>query len=465
MAAQHAADLRTLVTRRVGLKKRVVVLASDLALVRVIEGNGCTVLVDPASLDEIGAFHPDVVVAFDGFALSEGGAAFRALASAAGQADLVFSFANASSASSLLGALTNSTPTPSFAEPDVRRWLASAGYVVSARDVVVTAHRTSGLSADTEAALRQVLEQVNPDAAADRLLLFAKRGTAATAPDRTPGLVSVVVSSAADESQLAGTLSSLVNQQRRPLELIAVATLPADRLDALLEKPRARSGVTVVPISSTSSDASVRTNVGLAAAQGQYLAFTEAGALFAPTHFSTLVKRLEDATTAWALGTSSVAGAKRFDRAGAFSLAGWLTHGWVNRSEWLLDTSRLGPFPITFAEGISAFEAVFFTRLALLFPPSWSPGAPSVECLQAPAVDVAALLEAMKGRPLRALVTLDELLKEPKKPELAALVGERLAEADPRAKEAFDRTKAVVDRVRSAWTEARRAAKRDLEKK
>ncbi len=462
MAAQHAADLRTLVTRRVGLKKRVVVLASDLALVRVIEANGCTVLVDPASLDELGAFHPDVVVAFDGFALADRGAAFRALASAAGQAELVFSFANASSASSLLAALTNSTPTPSLAERDVRRWLASAGYVISARDVVVTAHRTSGLSADTEAALRQVLEQVNPDAAADRLLLCAKRGTAPTTPDRTPGLVSVVVSSSGDESQLVGTLSSLANQQRRPLELIVVANLSADRLEQLLEKPRARAGLTVVAIPSSSTDASARTNAGVAAAQGQYLAFAEAGELLAPTHLSTLVKRLEDGTTAWALGTSSVAGEPAEARSGAFSLAGWLRQGWVSRSEWLLDTARLGPFPVTFAEGVSAFEAVFFARLALLFPPAWSPGAPSVERLSVSTVDVPALLDAMKGRPLRALVTLEELLREPRKSELAELVRERL---DPRAQQAFDRTKAVVDRVRSAWADARQAAKRDLEEK
>jgi len=43
------------------------------------------------------AFHPDVVVAFDGFA-AEGAEGFRKLAQAAPGADLVFSFANASSA-------------------------------------------------------------------------------------------------------------------------------------------------------------------------------------------------------------------------------------------------------------------------------------------------------------------------------------------------------------------------------
>jgi hypothetical protein len=447
MSAQHAADLRILITRRVGLKRRVAVLASDAALVQALEANGCTVLVDPASLDELSAFLPEVVVAFDGFALADGNEAFRTLAAAAGQAELVFSFANTSSASSLLGALTNSTPPPSLAEPDVRRWLSSAGYVIAGREIVVTSHRPSSLSADTEAALRQLLEQVNPDAAAERLVLFAKRGIAASVPERTPSLVSMVVSSSDDESKLAGTLSSLVNQQRRPLELIVVANMPAQRLERLLEKPRARSGVTVVALTSISTEESIRTNAGLVVAQGQYLAFTEAGTLFSPTHLSTLVKQLEDGTTAWALGTSSVGGAKAADRARAFSLAQWLKHGWVSRSEWLLDTSRLGPFPVTFAEGVSSFEALFFVRLSLLFSPSWRPGPSSVECLSGATLELPTLLESMRGRPLRGLVTFEELLRSPKKPTFDEWVG------------------AVADRIRVAWSDARKATKRELEKK
>jgi len=461
MAAPLAADLRTLVARRVGLKKRVAVLGSDPSLARLIEANGCAVLVDPASLDELTSFAPEVVVAFDGFALGDGGAAFRALAAAAGDAALVFSFANASSAASLLGALTGASPTPAFAEREVRRWLASAGYEVSSRDVVVTAHRTSGLSADTEAALRQLLEQVNPDAAADRLLLTAKRGAAATAPDKTEGLVSVVVSSSNAEPLLAGTLSSLVNQHRRPLELLVAATLAPAALDRLLEKPRARSGVTVVALPCTSTDWAARTNLGLAAAQGQYVAFAEAGELFSPTHLSSLVKRLEDATAAWALGASTLAGAPSEPRPPSFSLATWLRHGWVNRAEWLLDTARLGPFPLSFAEGVSAAEAVFFARLALLFAPTLGGGAPGVERLVQATVDVPALLDAMKGRPLRALTTLEALLREPPPPALSAVVRERLADVDPRARQAFDRTWAMVERVKAAWSDARRAAEQD----
>jgi hypothetical protein len=451
MAAQTAADLRTVVTRRVGVDRRVVVLASDLALVRAIEANRCVVLADPPSLEEVATFRPDVVVAFDGFALKDGGAAFRSLAEAAGQAELVFSFANAASASTLLQGLTGNTPPATFAEPEVRRWLASAGYVVP-----------TGLSADTEAALRQVLEQVNPDAAADRLLLSARRGTVASTPDRTEGLVSVIVSSGADEGLLAGTLSSLLNQQRRPLELIVVATLPLERLDRALEKAKARSGVTAVGLSHASSDAAARTNAGLAAAQGQYVAFAEAGALFSPLHLTTLVRRLEEGTQAWALSASSVSGQPALERPPAFSVAAWLEGGWVSRMEWLVDTSRLGPFALTFPEGVEQGEAALFTRLALLFPPAWGAGAPMVERLAATPVNVSALLEATRARPLRGLVTLEAMLAKPPPPDLEALVKERLDGVDPRLGEGFERVSGVVHRVRSAWRDARRDAEREL---
>ncbi|MCU0695006.1 MAG: glycosyltransferase family 2 protein [Myxococcaceae bacterium] len=462
MAAQTAQDLRTIVTRRVGVERRVVVLASDLALVRAIEANRCVVLADPASLDDVATFRPDVVVAFDGFALKDGGAAFRSLAQAAGQAELVFSFANAASASTLLSGLTGSTPPATFAEPEVRRWLSSAGYVVSSRDVVVMPHRATGLSADTEAALRQVLEQVNPDAAADRLLLCAKRGTVASTPDRTEGLVSVVVSSGSDEALLTGTVSSLLNQQHRPLELIVVATLPLDRLDRALEKAKARSGVTAVGLTHTSSDSAARTNAGLAAAQGQYVAFAEAGALFSPMHLSGLVRRLAEGTQAWALASSAVSGQPAAERPVAFSLAAWLEAGWVSRAEWLVDTSRLGPFALTFPEAVEQGEAALFTRLSLLFPPAWANAAPTVEQLSLAPVSVPALLEATRARPLRGLVTLEALLTKPPPPELEALVKARLDAVDPRLGQGVERVAGVLKRVRSAWHDARRDAEREL---
>ena len=48
-----AGDLRTLVARRAGLRRKVALLVADDGLRQALEQNGCTVLVDPPSLDEV----------------------------------------------------------------------------------------------------------------------------------------------------------------------------------------------------------------------------------------------------------------------------------------------------------------------------------------------------------------------------------------------------------------------------
>lgn len=465
MNGQTAQDLRSLVARRVGLKRRVAVLASDVALVRALEANGCVVLGDPDSMEALAAFGPEVIVAFDGLLQEEGAAALKRLAAAGGDAKLVLSFANAASASGLLGALLGGAQAEALPEAEVRRWLAGAGYAVTARDVVVTAHRPTGLSADTEASLRALLEQVNPAAAADRLLLVAGRGGAeATRPDRTPGLVSVVVSAGADSrAALDDTLASLLVQQQRPLEVVVVAALAPDALEAAVARARLKGGVTVVTLANASADPAARTNAGLLHAQGQYLAFVEAGVRFSPTHLGSLVRRLDAGTAAWAIAPSARPGAPEDARPGAFSLAGFVHGGFVHRAEWLLDTARLGPFPITFAEGTDAAELALFVRLALLFPPSWQAGPATVERLEAPGPEVAVLLEQLRGRPLRGLATLESLLELPPPPRLAELVTTRVGEVSPRAEALLREAGSVAKKVRRAWAEARKSAAEELE--
>ena len=51
--SQTVGDLRTLVTRRAGLRKKVALLAGDEALQASLQKNGCTVLVDPESLSQL----------------------------------------------------------------------------------------------------------------------------------------------------------------------------------------------------------------------------------------------------------------------------------------------------------------------------------------------------------------------------------------------------------------------------
>lgn len=182
-------DLRTLVIRRAGKGRRVALLAGDEGLVRGMQENGCKVLVDPPGPDELRAFDPQAVVAFDG--ALEGGALFRLLAEVAPNAELVFSCANAGGASALVRALVGREAPQGQALEPLEKRLDEAGYRIVSRDNVVTAFQPSGLSADAEAALRALFEQVNPYAAADRWLCVAKRdGLRVAAP--VPGKLSII---------------------------------------------------------------------------------------------------------------------------------------------------------------------------------------------------------------------------------------------------------------------------------
>jgi hypothetical protein len=415
------ADVRTLVARRVGINRRVAVLGSDAALISALQNNGCEVLVDPAGLEALSTFSPHVVVAFDGFALDDGRGAFAMLASAVPGAELVFSFAHAGSATAALKALTGATPERACAERDVTAWLRAAGYVVTSRDVVVVPHVSTGVSADTEAALRQLFEQLNPDAAADRLLLVAKRGMAASEPDRTHGLLSVIISAATDGPALEGTVASLLGQQQRPLEIVLSSALSLEKTDAVLAKARARAGVTTLAPHSDSADWAARSNAGLAHATGQYVALLEAGDVVTPFHYSTLVKRLGEGTRAWALATTGA------DQPSAFSFAAWLASGVVARQTCIIDRERTATLPLQFAEGIEGAQSMRFARLAALFEPELTAsGTPSIDVFRPTTESLETLTAAMRTRPLRVLTTLTELLKRPAPPRIRDLLKRRI---------------------------------------
>ena len=450
--SQHAGDLRTLVARRAGLKRRVALLVDDAALKDVLEKNGCTVLVDP-SLEELSAFDPQVIAAFDGFA-REKAESFRQLVRAAPEAELIFSFANAASASLLLGSLLGATPAPSLSEVEVKAWLASAGYVVKSRDVVVMPRVPLKLSADTEAALRQTLEQLNPSAAGDRLLLTAKRGTEASAPDLVKGLTSLVISSGTDVGALEGTVRSAAGQLRRPLELIVVSQTPEAELDRALKAARGRAEVQLVVVPG-GDDALARTNEGVRAARGQYLCLLEAGELLERTHVSSLVKQLEDDTAAWALSPSTARG----------GLRAWLESGSIHRGRFVLDRERLGTFPLSFAEGVPLGEAMFFTRLWALFTPVMATGAPTFDTQRVLESSPAALREVLKARPLRTLSEVD--LREPPAPppvDLPAELEKKLRARSEPAARLFHRARELAARVQDAAEKARAAADEELKK-
>ncbi len=464
MASQTAADLRTLVTRRAGGNRRVALLSADGALAQALQEQGATVLVDPGSLEEVVEFNPQVVVAFDGFAATVGPAALEALVQVAPKAELVFSFAPAASGSALLLALCGATPRPTLAERDVMAWLARAGYRVTSRDLVVTPHQPTGLCADTEAALRQMLEQLNPQAAVDRVLLVAQRGATPAKTERVPGLVSVIVSAGDDRGALEGTLASLLRQFGRPLELVVVSSLAADVLEDTVSRAKTRAEVTVHAEGDLSPDSAARANRGLELAHGQYVTFVEAGDLLDAMHLGSLKDRLEKGTAAWALAPVRAAGQVP-ELPATFDLATWLAAGATARCGWMVDTARIGPFPLSLPEGDVLADAMLFARLAALFPPSWGQGKATVD-RTAPVQpgQGRALVAQLSARPLRVLSTLDEVTRETPPPVLEALLRERVEAASPTAARLFDRVGQLAHKVKDAADKARASAKEELGK-
>jgi len=452
---QTVGDLRTLVTRRVGLGKRVVLLAADPGLVSALEANQCTVLVDPESHDAIASFRPQVVVAFDGL-LREGPVGLESLRPVIGEAEVVLSFANAASASSTVHALTGGPTLPAWSEDSVRGWLRGAGYVIASKDVVVAGRQDTPLSADTEAALRQVLEQLNPDAAVDRYLVVAKRGVEASPPQRVAKLTSVIVAGGTDVAALEGTVRSVAGQLHKPLELVVISPLFETQLEEVTKVAKGRAGLTVVLMPGEEGEPLTLTNRALQRATGQYVCLLEAGELLDRSHVNALVKALEQTTAAWAVARANVYGAR-------FDLKAWLEAGDVQRGRYVVDRERVGRFALQFAEGVANAEAMLFTRLAALFTPALVGTLSTLDTPRVVSASPVALLELMKARPLRALTEVSESLKDLPPVDLVAEVEARVTKRSALGGELFSRARALSERVLDAAEKAREAAKAELD--
>jgi hypothetical protein len=362
----NAADLRTVVIRRAGQGRKVALLGSDPLIARGIEANGCAVLLDPEGPQELRSFAPQVVVGFDGIAQRE---AFVMLAQAAPEAELLFSCANAGSASALIAQLTGREVPRGQSEQTVRQWIEGAGYEVVAKDRVVVGFEPSGLALDAEAALRALLEQLNPEAAADRWLYVARLGRKKPEGPRVPGLLSAVVF---EGQGRAHTLTALEKQSQKPLEIV-------DTVEQ---------------------------------ARGQYLALLMPGDTFSRDHFARLVQALQLGVSAWALESTDPP-------------LSALARGAVDCCAFVVDRERLGPFTLTLPRGAPAAEAVLFARLAAVFPAALVQGGPSFERAQKPE-PIEEALSALRTRPLRLLVGLEEALQRSTEPSLRALLKDRL---------------------------------------
>jgi hypothetical protein len=446
---QKAADLRTLVLRRVGEGQRVVLLAPDPALATGLEAAGCTVLKDPSSLEELQQFSPQVVVAFDGLIeRGKGDETFLTLAAAAPRATLLFSFANCASASTLLSGLLGHPQPAGLSERDVRAWLAAAGMEVTSREVVVMPHASTGLSADTEAALRQLLEQLNPEAGVDRVLLAARRGKAVqpSKPQRVKGLTSLMVLGDGDGFSLDATLAAALAQTVRPLEVVCAMQREAPSAARLLERARDKDGLTVKVVLTGEVAPARMAQRAQAEASGQYLALVRAGDLADKGHLSRLQAALQKGTAAWAHALVLRGGVAPPPVNAALSR---LATGLTAACGWMLDLDALGTFPVTFAEGVETWETLLYARLVALFPPVLL-GPTGVERTQV-AKEPVGDWSALEARPLRMLTGLDAQL-ELAKPPAEAPAGEVVARAlgktlEEKAPQLYGRLKSAARKI------------------
>ncbi len=430
--AQKAADLRTLVARRVGLGKRVAVLGADPALVKSLEAQKCELLVDPDDLGALEKFAPQAIVFFDGFLREGDGAAnLSALAKASPDAQWIFSIANGASGARLVQALAGLPVSPGLSEKELRRWLSQLGRSVASRDLVISGHVPSGLAVDAEAALRQLFEQINPDAAADRFLYVAAPGASTPVIDPEPGLLSVLVAHTTGDG-LDATLASLDRQSHRPLEVV-IAAPSSERtvVEGVLTRRQER-GTLAVKVISAEGDVSALFNAALLQARGQWIGWLSAGDRPGhAAHFASLVKGLEGGTSAWAVALASAAMS-----ASASSVPSLATHGAV-----LVDRLRSGPFSLQLPEGIAAAPAVLVSRLISIFPVTRVPSPAPVE-LATPAATLPS--DAFKARPLRTLSMLVEPAAPPP-PSLAAAVDHALGQANPTLQNAV---RSLADRLK-----------------
>lgn len=452
-AGQTAADLRTLVLRRVGEAKRVVLLAPDPALARGLEASGCRVLEDPASLDEVREFAPQVVVAFDGLVeRGRGAETFAALREGAPEATVLFSFASCASASAALAALQGQPQPPGLSEREVRGWLAAAGLEVASREVVVMPHAPTGLSADTEVALRQLLEQLNPDAAVDRLLLSARPGDgagaapgAAHAAERVKGQVSLLVLGDGDAGALDASVASALAQTVRPLQVVC-ATAREGAPARLFERARDKEGLAVKRVATGEVEPARMAQRAQDEATGQYLALFRAGDVADKGHLGRLQKALGRSTAAWAHASVARAGLTPPPLGSAL---GRLATGLTEACGWMIDLDQVGTFPVTFAEGVAPWESLLYARLAALFPPVLL-GPTGVERTRLPTEPLNDWT-ALEARPLRLLTTLQEQLQlatPPLQPPAADVLARALGRSlEARAPQLYGKLKKAAKRI------------------
>ena len=169
-------EILSLLLRRVPAGSRVAVVGSSDALAQRLASAGCNVQAssgtdDPEAVSsELRRFGPHrVLLAGDWVRAADPAALIAAIVRAAPAAEVVAAFRNASGAGVVTAAVCRGTSSPAIAEEQVQTAFRSAGLAPLSRESVREAG--SPLGAPVPRALRSILEQLNPSAAADWIVL------------------------------------------------------------------------------------------------------------------------------------------------------------------------------------------------------------------------------------------------------------------------------------------------------
>lgn len=400
---------------------RVALWGEDAALTRRLEAAGCTVRCWP--LPQLGAssgpylsdetrgaldtLRPEVIVLLEGWvSVPSPEVLLRELHAAAPGASLALPFRNAASACSIVSLLSGGGSVPSATEEQVRRWLSASGLSLHQRHLVRESQPEGLLARDTEQALLQLFQQLNPSSSASRLLYWVCDTVETVTPARqpgelVPGLLTVIIrnQNLSRLGYLDHAIFSLACQDYGPLEIVITSQSQepgvVEALQQVLERHKPVGGYSYqILLEPSSQDIRARLlNLGMRAGRGQYVAFLDDDDVIYPQHYARLIELLRNGQSAWAVGRTQRAYFRKDSQGGlycynkvtmprpeSFDLAALVIDNYITCHSYVLDRTRMGRFALEFPEQMTVLEDyVFLLKLSALFRPDFLSGPPSCE--------------------------------------------------------------------------------------